>query len=755
IHFPKALSAGERTTFAVAYRLEKPRAGLHFVAPTREHPEKPTQCWTQSQDEYARYWFPCLDYPHAKQTTSTTIVVPTGTFALGNGKLVERREDPATGYTTFRYVQDLPHSTYLVTMVAGAFTEVEQPGASVPVFYYVTPGREADGERSFGNTPAMVSLFEERTGMPYPYARYSQIAVADFIFGGMENTSATTQTDRTLHDERAHLDYSSDGLVAHELAHQWFGDLLTTRDWSHAWLNEGFATFFDAVFREHDLGRDEYLYTIYENVRTYVRETSERYVRPIVENRFRFPVEVFDRHLYEKGGAVVHMLRCSLGEARFWKAMRRYVAENAGRNVETIDWIRAIEAATGRNTRAFFDQWVFRAGHPDLRLSYEYDHAERSATIRVEQRQNISDEEPPYRLELDVGFLEMEPGAVERDSGPDPLVSERRHRFLIERGDQSFTFSFEQPPALVRVDPEAAILGTLEFALPTEMLTAIIASDPSPIARIRAAAALAKGPSPPALTALARALSDDPFWAVRAEVAKALGETRMSRAKELLIDACSDPHPKARRGVAEGLGNFRERDAADALIDLAVNDVSYFVIQTALESLGKTGDERALETLMRAVHQPSWDDTVASGAVRGLAELGGSAAVAAIVEATAKKNSDTLRAEAARALARIAVVDDATKGEAARCLAQLVDDDAFSVRRAVLQTVGKVLDQRLLGPLERIAEHPGDGRLRRSAAEAAAAIRGGLNGSARLGELQAQVDALRAECRTLRERMGV
>ena len=229
----------------------KPRHGLFFIKPVPAHPQRPAHAWTQCQDEYARYWFPCLDYPAEKQTTSTTIVVPKGMFALGNGMLVERKDEG--GETIFRYRQDVPHSTYLMTMVAGPFVEVAQGKAGtngVPVFYYVLPGRESDGERAFGKTPAMIERFEERIGMPYPYARYSQIAVSDFIFGGMENTSATTQTDRTLHDSTAHLDFSSDPLVSHELAHQWFGDLLTCRDWSHAWLNEGFATFMEAVWRE-------------------------------------------------------------------------------------------------------------------------------------------------------------------------------------------------------------------------------------------------------------------------------------------------------------------------------------------------------------------------------------------------------------------------------------------------------------------------------------------------------------------------
>ncbi|HVA33060.1 MAG TPA: M1 family metallopeptidase, partial [Candidatus Baltobacteraceae bacterium] len=323
VEFDPPIPPGERATFTVAYSARTPRHGLFFVNPTAQHPEKIPHAWTQSQDENARYWFPCLDYPHEKQRTSTTVVVPKGMFALANGELIERRDDGDK--TIFRYRQDVPHSTYLMTLVAGPFVEIAQGGAGknqIPVFAYVLPGRQDDGQRSFGNTPRMIELFEERTGMPYPYARYSQIAVSDFIFGGMENTSATTQTDRTLHDATAHLDFSSDPLVAHELAHQWFGDLLTCRDWSHAWLNEGFATFFEAIWREAELGYDEYLYDLFECVTVYLEEDAERYRRPIVCNVYRSPIEIFDRHLYQKGAAVLHMLRGELGDPRFWRAIR-------------------------------------------------------------------------------------------------------------------------------------------------------------------------------------------------------------------------------------------------------------------------------------------------------------------------------------------------------------------------------------------------------------------------------------------------
>jgi aminopeptidase N len=753
VRLREPLRAGERTSFAIAYLVERPRAGLHFIAPTKEHPEKPTQCWTQSQDEFARYWFPCFDHPHAKQTTSTTIVVPTGTFALGNGRLAERRDDPQTGYTTFRYVQDLPHATYLVTMVAGSFTEVEQTGADVPVFYYVAPGREEEGERSFGKTPQMVKVFERLTGMPYPYARYSQIAVADFIFGGMENTTATTQTDRTLHDARAHADFSSDPLVAHELAHQWFGDLLTTRDWSHAWLNEGFATFFETAYREADLGLDEYLYAVMGLVGTYLEEYSERYARPIVENRYHDPIEVFDRHLYEKGGAVLHMLRGTLGEDRFWRSIRHYVREFAQRSVETIDFVRAIEAATGRNLREFFDQWVHRPGHPDVRVHYEYDAQAKTATLRIEQRQAVDGDHPAFAFSLELGLCRTAPDAIATDVGGAALPGERRYVLDVETADQQFTFACDEEPELVRVDPGAVVLCTMEYAFGERALERVLSSDPSPAGRIRAARALAKSLAPSAARALERALMKDPFWGVRVEVARAVGEAKTRAGEELLLACASDPHPKVRRAVAAALGNYRTPQAATALLALAAADASYFVVAAALESLGKTRDARAFDALRDALGTTSWTDTIASGAARGLAELGDPRGVAALVAATAHARNDGLRVAALAALGRAARTSPESRLAAVDRIVECLDDESFAVRRAAIGAAERAEADDAVPTLERVGHAASDGRLRRAAVLAVRAIRDATHSTARLERMQTEMESLRADLAALRHRV--
>ena len=739
------LTAGETFSFVVTYRVIAPQRGLYFI-------DTPRQAWTQSQDTDARAWLPCFDHPAEKQTTSTTIVVEPGLFAFGNGALIERTES-AEG-VTFRYEQTVPHATYLLTMVAGVFSTIEQPHARLPIAYYVEPGREADGERSFGNTPKMIDAFEAAIGVPYPYACYGQIAVADFIFGGMENTSATTQTDRTLHDERAHLDFSSDPLVAHELAHQWFGDLVTCRDWSQAWLNEGFATYFETIWMEANLGWDEYQRDVFEIVGRYLDEDGERYRRPIVCNVYRDPIELFDRHLYEKGGAVLHMLRGELGWERMKRALRRYVTDNATHNVETFDLVRAIERATGRNMRAFFAQWIERAGHPDIEVRAEWDAEHSTLALEIEQKQPIDDEHPAYVFNIDAGFVATLPATVACDAGDGAIAGEQRVRLHVERAHETFVIACAAKPELIRIDPGAYILCTLTYALDTAAHIGILTGDPSPTARIRAARALGKDAARTAHAALAAALATEPFWGVAAEIADVLGGMRSDASRDALLANASHPHPKVRRAVAAALGTYRDAGAATALLKLRA-DVSYFVSGTALTALGKTRDSRAFDALTAALRVRSWGETIAAGAARGLAELADARALEPLLAATSRDRPEALRRAAVGALARIATLVEGVRTAVADALERALEDPAYLVRLATYAACETLNDARLLPVLDRMSTAELDGRLRRDATEAAMRVRAGMKTPPEVVRLREDVDRLRDDLNRLRDRTSI
>ncbi len=561
IDFPRPLKSGASFTTVIKYEAS-PQKGLYFTGPDKGYPDKPVQIWTQGEDMDNRYWLPCYDYPNSRQSTEMLITVPSAWWAVSNGRLAKVTENKAKGTKVYHWVQDKPHSTYLMTLCAGEFSRVEMAKVGgVPVEFYVAPGLEEDGHRAFDNTPEMVRVFSRLLGVQYPWAKYAQVAVQDFIFGGMENTSSTTQTDLTLHDKRAHLDFSSDPLVSHELAHQWFGDLLTCRDWSHAWLNEGFATFFEAIWRENHLGLDEYKYDIYNIAREYFAEDSERYRRPIVSNVYHAPSDIFDRHLYEKGGVVLHMLRGVLGDDLFWKAMRLYTSKHQNSNVITADLQRSVEEATGKNVDWFFDQWVFKGGHPSFNVAYDWDEESKTAKLTVKQTQKPDPLTPVFRMPVSVAFL----------------TPNGRQTFRSDISELEHTFHFNLPdrPKAVQFDPGYQVLRTLEFNKPKDMLEHQVKHDEDIIGRIEAAEGLGKLATPEAVAVLKDVVMNDKFWGVQAEAATALGKIKSEAALLALIECTKVAHPKARRAVARALGEFKDDKAADALMSLLKSDKSY------------------------------------------------------------------------------------------------------------------------------------------------------------------------------------
>src|SRR5579863_1598118 len=285
ITFTKPHKAGETLRVVISHSVSRPPAGLYFTSPDKAYPKRFHTVWSQGQDEDSRYYFPCLDQPAYKQKTEALLYVPKGWFALSNGDLVKHQKNATATEDLWHYALEVPYSTYLFSVVAGDFVAHKEKWKDVEIRWFVQKGREKEGRNSFARTADMVRCFSQFTGVKYPYRQYSQIAVPDFVFGGMENFTVTTQTDLTLHDDRAHLDFSSDDLVAHELAHSWFGDLVTCRSWAHAWLHESFATYFEAVYKREAEGTDEHDYSVLQDAEAYFAEDG-RYRRPIVTNRY-------------------------------------------------------------------------------------------------------------------------------------------------------------------------------------------------------------------------------------------------------------------------------------------------------------------------------------------------------------------------------------------------------------------------------------------------------------------------------------
>jgi aminopeptidase N len=762
IQLDRTYAHGERLGVRVRYQTT-PRAGLVFVGPTEGDPRLPVQAWTQGETEYHHYWFPCHDFPNDRATTTLSATVPGEFFAQSNGILAETREN-GDGTKTYVWRMDVPFPAYLVTLVAGTFAELPDTWRGITCNSYVPVGREADGHRMFAKTPAMLEYYSEHFGVDYPYPKYGQI-VAEMFTGAMENASATTHTYRLLADERASLDYTPEPVVAHEMVHQWHGDLLAVRDWSHTWLKEGFADYFEATWREHDRGVDEFRTEMRDYLHAYL-EADGRGRRPIVYNVYRKNGnELFDRHVYEKAACVLHMLRFVLGEEPFWRAIQLYTRRNQGREVITADLERAVEEATGRSMARFFEQWVYQAGHPEFTVSYAWDDERRMAKLTVRQTQQVSERTPLFVTPVEIGFMVPRRDGARAD---DPRAEAElvTFRVMMEGAEQSFYFPLARRPFSVRFDQGGWLIKTLDFERPSELLRYQLRHDPDVLGRIEAAEGLGKLGDARSVAALEEALLAESFWAVRVAIATALGQQKSERALEALLGGLARvEEPKGRRGIVAALGEFRVGEqtelaerAARALTELLTRgESSYYVEAAAAIALGKTRAPGAFETLVSLVERPSWNEIIRTGVFSGLGELGDPRAVEVLAEwASSRAKPMDARVGALAGLRTLALtgrIEGEAKVRAVEAVSVGLGDPWELAVIAAIMAAQAWGDARVIPALERVIATNPDERPVRFARVAQAAIRRGATPDARARQLRSDLDGLREENRQLRARL--
>ncbi|MDQ3180964.1 MAG: M1 family metallopeptidase, partial [Acidobacteriota bacterium] len=431
--------------------------GLRFIKPTADNPNKPRQIWSQGETEFNRYWFPSYDTPNDFRTSELKATVEKPFTVVSNGKLMEVKEN-ADNTRTFHWKMDMPYSNYLTSIVVGEYTDVKQNYDGIPISNYGYVNETKEVAATVKNLPDMVRFFSEKTGVKYPYAKYAQTMVENFG-GGMENISATTMIEEMIHDERELLDQDSDSLQAHELAHQWFGDYVTCRDWGQIWLNESFATYFDALYNEKSKGHDDFLYNnVRSNQNAYYDTWNQGNRRPIVTKYYPNKDAMFDTYAYPRGGAVLHMLRKHLGEENWWKAINHYLTSNANQPVSTEDFRIAIEETTGQSMDWFFDQWLYRMGHPVFEVSTDYDDAKKQLTLNVRQTQKIDVLNEFPQVEFFQTWVDVE-------------IDNKIERVWIKpQAENSYTFAVSGKPSLVNFDYERTLIKELKFAKPVDEL---------------------------------------------------------------------------------------------------------------------------------------------------------------------------------------------------------------------------------------------------------------------------------------------
>ena len=741
----------------IAYSVDHPQRGLYFISPDEHYPDKPTQVWTQGEDEDSRFWFPCFDYPGQLATSEIRVKVPTGFKAISNGELIKTEE--VDNSVIYHWSQQQVHPTYLMTLAVGDFAVIEDEWRGKPVTYYVEKGREADGKRSMGKTPRMVEFLSNKYGYDYPYPKYAQVCVDDFIFGGMENTSTTLLTDRCLLDERAATDnMRTESLVLHELAHQWFGDLVVIKHWSHAWIKEGMASYAEVFWTEEEYGKDDAAYYLLNEARTYISEDSTRYRRPIVTNIYREAIELYDRHLYEKGACVYHMIRAILGDELFDKAIQTFVRDNAHNTVETVDLLRAIDKATGYNLMFLFDQYVFRGGHPDYQVAYAWDGDSKLAKLTVTQKQAKKDSESKelFELKIPVAF-----GYISQSSQPEF----KTFTLNIHQAEQSFYFPLEKKPDFISFDVSNNFLKTVTLQYPVAELKKQLKYDPDPISRIYAADALAKKGGLEVVKALAKSLTEDPFWGVRIEVAKKLGKIKLNQAFEALETGLKDEDARVRRAVIDALSNFKTAASYDTIANcLNQGDPSYYTEAAAARSLGamvsgnlKQKQAQAISLLKTILEQrQGWNEVVRSGAIAGLSKMKTSTEAAdLILEYTKPGIPQALRLAAIRSLGAISTGQTPEKlGEILEQLEAIAGESFFLTQVAVVGALAQMQTAEAINILNELAAQTPDGRVRRRAEEAVTKVQKNLGADKAVKELRQEIDKLKQTNQDLVSRLA-
>jgi aminopeptidase N len=717
ITFDPPLPPAARSDIVTTYSVNDPPYGLIWTLPSQSWPGRAPQIHTQGQPEDNRYWFPIHDFPNIRLTTELVVTVPTGFLVLSNGRLVGgptapsptpppprgRQTIPAARPTTaaretFHWLQDKPHVPYLVSLVVGQFDVVDvalpppasrpptSPRASrggrqaLPMPVYAPPGRAADVRGTYGRTPQMVELFERLIDEPYPWDQYAQAIVWNFAPGGMENTSATTMHDTAIFSPEALTDSDMDALISHELAHQWFGDLITCNSWEHIWLNEGFATYFTNLWFEHRDGRgnsdrrDAYQHGVIGNFDSVINsDRAEAPWQPAMASKaYDDPWEVFRRaaNPYPKGAAVLHMLRQQLGDEVFFRALAVYVDRMKGlphyppTNAETSDLRKALEDVSGENFEQFFHQWVFRPGVPHLAIGIDWDRATSELSISITQEQNIDGYNPAFEFTLPVWIRH---GAREEQTTIGHLN--------IAGRETTARFTLDAEPTMVVIDPEMAVLARTSIRQPVQRWVAQLERGPTLFARVRAARALAQRESTVAAAALLREAQDPRnHHRLRSEAARALGRGRhaialielasarltpttapttgphaaevrlaiVEAAAELARDESIDPAQRTRlreilaRHAAADEWSFRTRAAAVLALGRlsAITDDEFRLIvaaaesesqhdrvrQSALEALGQTSRAEALAVVMRYALPGTYNRTRA-GAIAAVASL--------------------------------------------------------------------------------------------------------------------------------------
>jgi aminopeptidase N len=600
---PQPLAFGDTADFIVVYRGEGSRDGFFFDDASDEHPQMVS---TDSWPDEARNWIPLYDYPNDKVTHELIVTVPQGNRVLSNGRLVGVTENEAAGTATWHWSQEEKHSTYLMMLAVGPYAVIEDSLGSLPINYWVYPDAVEHARWIFAKTPRMIAYYGDLFGYPYPWAKYDQVTTPN-VGGGAEATSATILGQGVIHNRRAEQDFSWERIIAHEIAHQWWGDLITLREWSHTWMNESFGTYSDYLWTRHESGEDEGAWALLGKKNAYLSEAHSRYIRPIVFDRYERPHDNFDSHTYPKGAVILHQLRFLLGDEPFFRTLSTFLREFAFEPVDTYDFMKTVKEVTGQNMDWFFEQFVFAPGHPVFEVQSAWDASSQEIRLDVSQTQDRDHGVPIYKFPVQIGIVTS--------------FGKRVETVWLENEHDSFTFSSAEEPILVRFDEGNWLLKEWTYRKGVVELLYQARND-DVIGREWAVRGLAEfGTDARVRDEFRRTLTDDSFWAVRLAAVEMLAAVTGRESIDELRTAAGDPSSQVRRAAVQMLGEMEDRSLVDFFKATLHSDSSYQVQAEALRAIGRSGDLEQLEFLRRASAMDSPRNVIKNAAEWAIEEI--------------------------------------------------------------------------------------------------------------------------------------
>jgi aminopeptidase N len=726
IAFAPAIGADETAEIVTSYSLDDPPLGLIWTPESPAWPGRAAQIHTQGQPETNSFWFPCHDFPNEKLTSELIATVPAGFVVSSNGHLVDQKheiqaKDSTTGvrsllpYDTFHWLQDKPHSPYLVTMVVGKFDVVDVGTKKLSMPVYAPQGRGKDVKATFGRTKDMIAEFERITGQAYPWDRYAQLLVWNFGSGGMENTSATSLYDTSVLEPAALLDHDMDGLISHELAHQWFGDLATCNSWEHTWLNEGFATYMSALWFEH---RDEPHGDAYQK---YILGQFQAVIDGdkgeapgdvgMCSKAYAHPWECFRKgpSPYSKGSSILHMLRTTLGDKDFFDGVRLYMARRKFQTAETGDLRTAFEEVSGRNLEEFFWQWTTRPNIPRLKVSPVWDGSAGTLTVTVEQTQKIDGDNPAWHFDL--------PLLITSDTAEPPKGKEaaqagsasRTETMAVSGQKTVWSVKLDQPPRFVAVDPNMSVLASMDISQPWERWSAQLEKGPTVYSRVQACRGLKADNSSGTAEQLRRTAADrNEAVPVRIEAMKALvargaqadvrslgtGVPDSWEVREALVTSLPDllAHEQVKDNAAA-------RTAVDGLlVEKAEKDKSSKVRCAAIRTLAGIKSEEAGRVATAALKVDSQSDEIRQAALDALAVLDAPKGLEQVLVFAAPGHDTRTRPTALLAAAKLG---HQSPDAAVRGIAPYLSDREIRTQRVAGQALVDLKDPRAMAEFDK------------------------------------------------------